>query len=109
MREIHLVAEYNWWPTWEYDEDQRFKDDYDPHELPISKNLADNLVEWAIKYSKAFDMNNPAASGFASENEASNFGRQGIDLAKQLQIELGAGFKVIVDFTADDFTDYVRT
>ena len=111
MREIHLNADYSWWPVWEYFEsnDGRYKNDFDPANLPISAELAQQLNDWADVYDKTLDQSYPLDSGFPSKGDALNFAKQGMELCEKLQDELGPDFKVIVDFSVDDFAEYVRT
>ena len=110
MREIHLYADYAWWPVWEYCEEDghTYKEDFDPTNLPISVELAQQLNDWADAYDKTLDQSYPPDSGFPTQEDALEFAERGVELGKKLQDELGPEFKVIVDFTADDFAEYVR-
>lgn len=111
MREIHVVAEYSWAPLWEKRlgaDGFLYQEDFDPAELNISPQLANDLNGWAELYDKTLDQRYPPDSGFADREEAIAFARRGIELGKQLQEELGPDFKVVIDFTVEDFEDYVQ-
>ena len=70
----------------------------DPYSLPISKSLAEELLEWANKYDKTLNIEEPLNSGFENfENiEKENiFKYEGEKLFKKLKLELGDQYTVI--------------
>ncbi|MGC6389064.1 hypothetical protein ACMV8I_15600 [Ewingella sp. S1.OA.A_B6] len=92
MKEIKLMADYQCHPLW----GTTLEDfgDLSPEELPISLELKNSLGEWAKRYDALLNMDDPASSGFKSEEEAKLFIDDGYKLAERLQIELGSAYKI---------------
>ena len=92
MKEIRLMPEYQSWPTWYYSDNDA--QDVDPHELPISKALAEDLNNWSDKYINAFNGENPSDSGFSTVKELEDFLYKGNQLYKRLSKELHGKYAV---------------
>jgi hypothetical protein len=92
MRAIKLMADYQCFPLWEASSGA--VGNIDPQDLPVSPTLKQRLMTWAAKYDATLDMNDPASSGFESEQAASEFRQEGEALAQRLQEELGAAYVV---------------
>ena len=96
MKKIKLMPDYGCFPIWGM-EDDNFGN-IDPYSLPISKSLAEELLEWANKYDKTLNIEEPLNSGFENfENiEKENiFKYEGEKLFKKLKLELGDQYTVI--------------
>lgn len=92
MRKIKLMADYQCHPLW--DMSPGVYGDIDPNALPISNELRRRLADWARAFDETLDMLDPASSGFKCVEAEAAFKRQGIQLAEQLQNELGPEFLV---------------
>lgn len=95
MKTIKLMADYYCFPLWEASPDQ--VGNIDPHTLPITNKLVDELISWAHKYDATLDLDNPTNSGFKSNEDEAAFNKIGMELTKKLQEELGENFKVIFE------------
>lgn len=93
MRRLRLMADYGCHPLWGTAADEI--GDVDPSGLPISAGLAAALAAWAAAYDATSNPDDPIASGFPSEVAAAAFRAQGIDLARRLREELGAGWEIV--------------
>lgn len=92
MKVIKLMADYQCSPLWRAS--RGVVGNIDPEDLPISRLLQERLMAWAAKFDATLNMNDPASSGFESEQAASEFRREGDTLVQQLQNELGAAYVV---------------
>lgn len=84
------MADYQCFPLWEAS--PGVVGNIDPQDLPISSSLKQRLMTWAIRFNTTLNMNDPANSGFESEQAAYAFRQEGELLAQSLQEELGAAF-----------------
>ncbi|MGF6604820.1 hypothetical protein P3T23_009576 [Paraburkholderia sp. GAS448] len=94
MRKIKVMADYQCHPLW--DMSPGMYGDIDPNTLPISVELKQQFVDWARVFDETLDMSDPASSGFKSSEAAAAFRAKGVQLAEQLQKELGADFLISV-------------
>ncbi|OAI75554.1 hypothetical protein RSP799_23330 [Ralstonia solanacearum] len=94
MRKIKVMADYQCHPLW--DISPGAYGDIDPNTLPISEGLKQKLTDWAASFDETLDIEDPAKSGFKSIEVEAAFKARGIQLAEQLQKELGPGFMVSV-------------
>lgn len=62
MKKIKLMPDYGCFPIWGM-EDDNFGN-IDPYSLLISKSLAEELLEWAHKYDKTLNIDEPLNSRF---------------------------------------------
>ncbi|OJA61585.1 hypothetical protein BGV68_04545 [Burkholderia ubonensis] len=92
MRTIKLMADYQCFPLWEAAPGE--VGNIDPKDLPISLALRDALTAWAAKFDATLNMDDPVNSGFGSDEEADKFRKEGAVLARRLQDELGAAYRV---------------
>ncbi|WP_324832818.1 hypothetical protein [Pseudomonas saxonica] len=92
MKHIKLMADYDCHPLWNMTSEKY--GDISPDELPISKKLQSRLLEWAAKYNDTLNRENPAHSGFASEEQEYEFKKEGALIADLLQTELGPDYIV---------------
>lgn len=93
MKKIKLMADYHCHPLW----GATLEDfgDISPEELPISLELKCSLREWAERYDATLNMDDPASSGFKSEEEEKRFIDDGYKLTYLLQEELGDNYIVV--------------
>lgn len=92
------MVEYECFPIWEASPNKF--GNIDPRSLPISANLANELLLWAAQYEKTLDQEYPPWSGFATQSEADAFERKGYDLLASLKQELGSDYEVISKISA---------
>ncbi|WGY73050.1 hypothetical protein KEC55_33935 [Burkholderia cepacia] len=95
MRKIKVMADYQCHPLW--DMSPGMYGDVDPKTLPISVELQQQLAEWARVFDETLNMLDPANSGFKSTEAEAAFKAKGIQLAEQLQKELGVDFFISVE------------
>jgi hypothetical protein len=93
-RKIKLMADYECWPLWEAS--PGVVDNIDPSSLPISDSLRYELRNWAREFDATLNWADPASSGFPNETAEREFRIAGVEIARRLQQELGAGFEVIL-------------
>lgn len=81
---LELMPDYDCWPLWRADR----IDNVDPADLAISPPLRARLLEWANAYDATLNREDPALSGFASQDAEDAFDRAGRSIARDLQREL---------------------
>jgi hypothetical protein len=89
---IKVMAEYESFPLWRTNSDGPAN--IDPASLPVSRELAQALLDWADSYDRTLDRDDPLASGFPDAAAEDDFYTQGDRLARQLAAELGAQYAV---------------
>lgn len=94
MRELKVMADYQCHPLW--DMSPGMYGDVDPNTLPISAELKQQFADRARAFDETLNISDPANSGFRSAEAEAAFKAKGVDLAEQLQKELGANFLVSV-------------
>ncbi|RDD79780.1 hypothetical protein [Dyella tabacisoli] len=86
------MADYHCYPLWEAS--PGVVGNIDPVTLPIHKGLIDRLNAWANDYDATLNLDDPMASGFASEQAKSEFASRAGLLVADLQNELGPEYVV---------------
>lgn len=94
MRTIKLMPDYQCFPLWEASLGQ--VGNIDPKDLPITDDLRRELLMWANSYNETLNMDDPASSGFPSNEAEMQFKEVGDRLGERLQEELGSEFAVII-------------
>ena len=94
MRAIKLMPDYQCFPLWEASLGD--VGNINPDNLPISLGLKTELATWTKIYDATLNVDDPACSGFQSEEAKAEFKRVGNDLAERLRGELGPEFAVII-------------
>jgi len=94
MRTIKLMPDYQCFPLWEASPGQ--VGNIDPESLPISPDLRTQLLVWANTYDATLNVDDPACSGFQSNEAEVEFKRMGNELGERLRSELGPNFTVEV-------------
>ena len=94
MRMVKLMADYECFPLWEASPGQ--VGNINPDELPISAGLRSKLAQWAAEYDATLNRDDPAQSGFPTDEAKAEFKRTGTELGEQLKSELGSNFSVFV-------------
>ncbi|MDY6938915.1 MAG: hypothetical protein SWY16_14740 [Cyanobacteriota bacterium] len=79
------MTDYWCYPLWDCDNGG----DLNPEDLEISKNLKQDLKEWAETFDNILDLDDPANSGFKSIQEEEEFERRGLELWEHKKNELG--------------------
>lgn len=92
MIKIKLMPDYHCYPLWE-DSDNNFEN-IDPYSLPISKILANDLIQWAKEYDTTLDIDDPLSSGFKNTEEELSFRHKGENLFERLKLELGSQYSI---------------
>jgi hypothetical protein len=96
MKTIKLMPDYGCNPLWWSGDDYG---EVDFNEIPISEKMKLKLNEWASKYDKTFDKNNPQHSGFDTQAQIDDFLTEGENLFSQLKKELGENYNLEKNFT----------
>lgn len=95
MKKIKLMADFFCYPLWYNSHDSDYEvGDFDPNILPISDALKKELLDWSDEYDGIFNDDDPANSDFKSLEDKTAFIKQGDNLQKKLQAELGNGYEV---------------
>ncbi|MEM8532126.1 MAG: hypothetical protein AAGF95_14870 [Chloroflexota bacterium] len=90
-RQIKLMPDYASFPLWSISGETG---DIDPEQLPLTKTTQERLLAWADTYAATLNLDDPLASGFASDAEAEAFEHEGIALWHELRNELGPDYEV---------------
>lgn len=90
---IKLMADYGCYPLWWVN--SKKIGDINPETLPLSQQTINRLEKWADMYDGKLNEDEPALSGFSSNEEQEIFEEEGIDLWKQLKKELTSNYEVI--------------
>lgn len=69
-------------------------DNLDPRDLPLKKDIIDSLLQWADKFDALLNWDDPASSGFGSEEESMSFEKEGIRLWLLLREQLQSDYEV---------------
>jgi hypothetical protein len=93
MRRLKLMADYGCHPLWGTVDPEI--GDLDPASLPLSAALVADLAAWAAGFEATLDPDDPAASGFATAEDAAAFRAEGERLAARLSAELGPDFEIV--------------
>lgn len=89
-KKIKLMPDYQCWPLWNIEE----PDNINPAELPLSAKTIEGLLKWAQTFDETLNWDDPASSGFESEEADTAFEREGIRLWHQLRKELAPNYEV---------------
>jgi hypothetical protein len=89
---IKLMAEYKCYPLWLLDPE--VIGNINPTNLPLKQETMESLLAWALTYEGTINREYPPDSGFASEEDAQAFEREGLKLWYQLRKELAPEYKV---------------
>jgi hypothetical protein len=90
VRKLKVMADSQCHPLW--DMSPGMYGDVDPNKLPISAELKQEFADWARAFDETLDPSDPARSGFRSTGAEAAFKAKGVQLAEQLQNELGTDF-----------------
>lgn len=94
MITLKLMPDYHCYPLWGVDDDNW--GNIDPHTLPISARLTDDLIQWASEYDNTLNMEDPLNSGFKNKEEELSFKNKGEKLRKRLESELGNNYSIFL-------------
>lgn len=92
MEHIIVIREYMATPIFCSNDDNMGHVDVDA--LPVTDELKNKLKLWHADYQSTFDENYPPNSGFICRDADQAHIERGRQLAEQLRIELGEGYKV---------------
>jgi hypothetical protein len=90
MREIKVMADYQCHLLW--DMSPGMYGEVAPNTLPISVELKRQFADWARVFDETLDMSDPASSGLKSVEAETAFKAKVVELAEQLQKEIGVDF-----------------
>jgi len=94
VKSLRLMADYECHPLW--DLEPGMYGDIDPETLPISEDLKRRLAGWAREFDETLNRDDPASSGFKSDEAEQAFKERGRQLAGQLQSELGSAYSISI-------------
>ena len=100
-RAIKLMADYDCWPLWRVGEQVG---NIDPATLPLPADLQLALEHWAQAFDNTLNRDDPASSGFESDEEWHSFQKESALLAQRLSDALGPDVTVI-NWHASQFGD----
>jgi hypothetical protein len=93
MKEIiKLNADYGSHPLW-WDSPGKVGN-IEPTALPLSQKILTRLLAWITIYESTLNWNDPASSGFPSEEAREAFEQEGISIWHQLRQELSPDYEV---------------
>lgn len=90
---VRVLAEFECWPIWMTTPTQP-DDNVDPQDLPISRELADELTSWDEEFQAIYDRDVPQDSDFPSDQKRAEWLERGEALARRLHEELGPDVEV---------------
>jgi hypothetical protein len=90
---LKLMADHECLPLWR--PSASGAENVDPATLPISSELVERLRAWSRAYDATVDRDDPRRSDFESDEQASAFVDEGAALRRDLERELGNGYRVI--------------
>ncbi len=93
MKIIKVMADYYSFPLWNNSPGE--VGNINPESLPLSYELKERLSDWSKKYDSILNDEDPASSDFETKEDELTFIREGNELAKCLQIELGDSYQVV--------------
>jgi len=88
---LKLMTDYHCFPLWETSPDFG---EVDPRSLPLSEALIERLDAWKAVYDSILNIDDPAKTGFESDEAEVAFEKQGVDLWLELRSELGSAYTV---------------
>ncbi|MGC9041752.1 MAG: hypothetical protein C0183_03975 [Roseiflexus castenholzii] len=91
-KRIRLMADYAAYPLWWGEPD--LVGNIDPSTLPLSTETIARLMEWSARYDATLNKDDPAASGFPTDEEQRAFEDAGLELWRWVREELGAAYDV---------------
>ncbi|WNE95809.1 hypothetical protein PS467_10945 [Streptomyces luomodiensis] len=86
------MADYECYPVWTITE--QGLDNVAPDSLPLSRQLIEDLDRWGDEYEATYNRDDPAISGFRSEEAERSFVERGHTLARRLRDELDETWRV---------------
>lgn len=93
MKKIKLMTDYYCYPLW-WAAGSGNAGDIDPKTLPLKSETIKRIEAWAAIFHSILNKEDPAASGFASEEDMKAFDREGISIWHQLRSELEPEYEV---------------
>jgi hypothetical protein len=91
-RSLRLAADYDCFPLWLL-VDGQYRN-VDVSSVPLSDQLQNELERWSLDFDKTLNSEDPASSGFISNNAQIAFAERGEVLARRLKTELGDSWAV---------------
>jgi hypothetical protein len=92
-QKIKLMTDYRCHPLWWVAPGK--VGNIDPKTLPLSQETLSRLTAWRDTYDAILNWDDPASSGFASEEDREAFEGEGIRLWQQLRHELAPDYEVL--------------
>lgn len=96
MKTIKLMPEYHSWPLWadDWEPDNIEPYNIDPSTLPLTAQLVERLDVWADIFTSKLNQEDPAESGFSSDEEFRPFEEEGLRLWLELRAQLHPAYQV---------------
>ncbi len=92
MKIIKLAPDYHNWPLWAIDDWGH--DNFDPATLPLSRQIVERLDVWADLFTQTLNQDDPAESGFSSDEEFRRVEEEGLRLWLELRTQLYPDYQV---------------
>lgn len=89
---LRIMPEYECYSFWVFD--GTIHENTDPAETGISEDLASAIEAWEEEYEDTYVPDDPASSGFESDEAKAEFNETGRALARRVAAELGSGWEV---------------
>jgi len=90
MKRIKLDAEYEYYALWDLEEAEYLEGS----DLPLTQSLVDRLSKWQADYDATLDLEEPYNTGFKTLEARKAFEQEGLEIAEQMQSELGDGYEI---------------
>lgn len=87
-----MMSEYHCYPLWEVMSDGL--KNFEAYNLEIPKDLARRIEEWGDAFESTYQSDDPASSGFRTEEGKEEFIRQGLTLLQELRVSLNEEFEL---------------
>ncbi len=87
-QKIRLTSDYDCEPIWGNG------DALDPDELGLKNITISRLSKWQADYDATLDLEEPYNTGFKTLEARKAFEQEGLEIAEQMQSELGDGYEI---------------
>lgn len=92
MKTLKMMPDYECWALWAIED--WGPDNIDPATLPLDAPTVADLNQWAETFTQTLNRDDPAESGFDSQQEFERFEKRGLRLWQRLQGQLAPNYRV---------------